>query len=451
MGPRRTHAMAWPRIAAPHVAALALLLIMLVLAAPLAYAQATAAVTPGATAAATAAATGTGATGTAAAGTAAVTPGTPTRTPTPTLTPTATPTLTELAANLALANTYLAGRNYDKAVELFSQIAQDTRGNPDALKGLQAALDGQRADLATAMAPPPAEPTPAPTAPPAPPTLRETLAAKLAEYGGIALAGLLVVIAVYLIANAIRLLLYGLRELWYLRLLPLLKRPAVEPGFLIAEFSNNLGAAGENAARIVPYALTEKLLLWNQLIQARELPVEPEPALDLGGMGWLKVLWRWFLPAPRGYRVTGALLPGNRGAFRLAVQRTNLARNSVDRSAAFEQAGPSAEAVFRDLAGEAAKWLVKPQDMEGAAASMRAVRAVRGEGDILSPSEIFDQALALLLPVRQQVNQGAIDFADARVRLRDASALLNDLPSESPLRQDLERVIADLRTAVPGE
>jgi hypothetical protein len=230
-----------------------------------------------------------------------------------------------------------------------------------------------------------------------------------------------------------------------------MRRPAVEPGFLIGEFSNNIGTAGDNAVRIVPYALTDKLLLWNQLVQAKEVPVEPEPALDLGGMGWLKVFWRWFLPAPRGYRVTGALLPGSRGAYRLAVQRTNLARNSVDRSTAMERAGSSAEAVFAELAGEAAKWLVKPEDMEAAAASMRGLRSVRGEGDILSPSEIFDQAIELLLPVRQQVNQGAIDFADARERLRNAARLLNDLPSESPLRRDLETVIADLRASVPGE
>ncbi|MCX7707314.1 MAG: hypothetical protein N2204_04835 [Anaerolineae bacterium] len=384
-------------------------------------------------------------------GTPTVEAGTPTPTRTPTLTPTATPTLTELQSKLTLAQTYLAGKNYDRAAELFAEIAEEDRGNPEALAGLKAALDGQAMMLATMIAPPPTpQPTPAPPPPPVP-TLGQTIGARLRDYLGTTLAALMLVVLVYLLANVIRWALMGLRELWYMKVLPWLNRPAVAPGFLIGEFTNGLGAAGANAAAIVPLAITEKLLAWNQLVQAREVPVEPEPRLDLGGMSWLKVLWSWILPPPRGYKVTGSLMMSDQGLYRLAVQRTALARNVVDRSATFERAGASADAVYRSLAGEAAKWLVSPADMEASqaiAAGMRATKGV-GTGTLLSPSEIFDQALALLLPVRQQVSAGAVDYVDARSRLRDAEGLLNQLPEGSGLRRDLETVIADLRKHVP--
>ncbi len=376
---------------------------------------------------------------------------TPTPTRTPTLTPTATPTLTELQSKLTLAQTYLAGKNYDRAAELFAEIAAEDRGNPEALAGLKAALDGQAMLLATMIAPPPTpQPTPPPPPPPAP-TLGKTVGARLQDYLGTTLAALVLVVLVYFLANAIRWALTGLRELWYMRLLPLFNRPAVAPGYLIGEFTNGLGTAGATAATVVPLAITEKLLAWNQLVQAREVPVEPEPRLDLGGMSWLKVLWSWILPPPRGYKVTGTLTLSDQGLYQLAVQRTGLARNIVDRSAIFEKAGASLDAVYRSLAGEAAKWLVNPTDMEASqaiAAGMRATKGV-GAGTFLTPSEVFDQALALLLPVRQQVTAGAVDYVDARNRLRSAEGLLNQLPDNSGLRKDLEGVIADLRRHVP--
>jgi len=438
MSRRRTYV-----LAGPLVAALALVLITLWIASPLTYAQATATAPAADAAAATAVITATTAI--------TVTPGTPTPTATPTLTPTATPTLTELQSRLILANTYLQGRDYERAAQLFREVAEEDRGNAEALAGLAAALEGSAAEMATLMAPLP-EPTPVPAPPVVEPTLADTVAKRVREYAGIAIAALLLIVALYFAAHLLRWVLYWLRELWYRRILPLLGRPAVEPGYLIGHFTNTLGGAGENAAALVPFALADKLLAWNQLVQAKEVPVEPDPALDLGGMAWLKVFWRWILPAPRGYRVTGALLPGARGAYRLAVQRIDLARNSVERSATFELAGTSPDIAYRDLAGEAAKWLVKPMDMESAAASMRGLRSARSQGqpEVLSPSEIFDQALALLLPVRQQVSQGAVDFGDARERLRQAVELLADLPPESSLRKDLEAVIADLRRQVPG-
>lgn len=381
------------------------------------------------------------------------TPGTPTPTNTPTQTPTATPTLTELQSRLTLAQTYLAGKDYDQAALLFAAIAEEDRGNAEALAGLQAALDGKAMLMATMIAPPP---TAAPTAAPLPvtiptPTLSDTVTARLRALVGTVISALVLVVLVYLLANVIRWLLQALREVWYLRVLPLLKRPAIAPGYLIDEFTNGLGDAGINAARIVPLAITEKLLSWNQLVQAKEVPVEPEPRLELGGMSWLKVLWSWILPAPRGYRLTGMLLD-NAGKYQLTVQRTALTHNSVDRSATFERPGASPDAAFRALAEEAAKWLVNPADIEASQAIVRGMRATRSVEDALqlTPSEIFDQVLELLLPVRQQVTAGAIDFVDARGRLRAAEGMLTQLPPGSGLRHDVESVIADLHRNIPA-
>lgn len=436
MSPRRTRKHAW-LLAAPLI----LTLVAVLLAIPTQAQDATPVPTQAALLTETSAAPGT--------------PGTPTPTSTPTLTPTATPTLTELQSKLTLAQTYLAGKDYDQAATLFAAIAEEDRGNAEALAGLQAALDGKAMQLATMIAPlPTAAATAAPLPIPTPaPTLGDAVSAKLREFLGTALAALALVVLIYLLANAIRWLLQVLREAWYLRALPLLKRPAVAPGYLIGEFTNGLGDTGANAARIVPLAMTEKLLAWNQLIQAKEVPVAPEPQLDLGGMSWLKVLWSWILPAPRGYRVSGVLSLNDEGAYQLAVQRTSLARNSVDRGATFEKPGFSPDTAFRALAGEAAKWLVNPEDIEASQAIVRGLRSVRGADEAmpLTASEVFDQALELLLPVRQQVNAGAVDYADARSRLRTAEGMLTQLPSGSGLRQDLQAAIANLHRSVPAD
>ena len=180
----------------------------------------------------------------------------------------------------------------------------------------------------------------------------------------------------------------------------------------------------------MPIAVTEKLIAWNQLVQDKQVPVELEPNLDLGAMAWLRVFWAWILPPPRGYRVAGTLLNGSAGAYQLAVQRTNLGRNSVDRSRIFESgAKPAAESAFRAMAGEAAKWLVAPGDIEADKAVAAAARAV-GDASPLAASAVFDEALNLLLPVRQQVNQGLVDFPEARRRLAQAEAMIARLPIE---------------------
>lgn len=376
------------------------------------------------------------------------TPASPTPTLTPTLTPTSTATLTELQARIVLAQAFLDGRDYEKAADLFAEILEDSRGNPQALAGLQSALDGKAAQMATMMAP---LPTQAPTTVPevVVPTLVDTTRSKLLDIGGAVLAALAVVVFLYFVAALLRWLLAWLRELWYVRIPPLLNRPAVLPGFRIAEFTDSVGTDAGDAARIVPLAMTEKLIAWNRLVQDKQVPVEMAPEPDLGSMAWIKVLWSWILPPARGYRVTGTLLKGATGAFQLAVQRTDLAHNSIDRSTIFENRAPFAEEAFRLMAGEAAKWLVKPADMESDEA-VAAARRATGESTAPSASEAFDRALELLLPVRQQINQGLVDYPDARQRLRQAEAMVAQLPTSSELRTELTKVIGSLRKSVPG-
>ena len=381
-----------------------------------------------------------------------VTPGTPAPTLTPAPTPTATPTFTALQNQLVLAQTYLDGKDFARAAALFAAVAEVDRGNALALAGLKAALDGQGVAAAPTSAPaPPPEPIAAPQ--PAAETAVSSVWSKLVNYGSTVVASLFAVVLVYLLASALRWLLYGARELWLMRIRLWLRRPAVQPGFLIGEFVNGLGDDSGNMPSIVTQALLEKLMQWNQLVQAREIPLEPSPALDLGGMGWLKIMWTWILPPARGYRVTGMLLQNPAGAYQLSVQRIVLAHNRVDLSKTIEKRGASPDSAFRVMASEIAKWLVSPADMAASDAVARGMSAKRDVGEaevVLTPSEVFDQALELLLPVRQQVNQGAVDFNFARKQLADGEQLLTQLPDGSQLRGDLQGVVTDLRKSVPA-
>jgi hypothetical protein len=383
---------------------------------------------------------------------AAATPGTPAPTLTPAPTPTATPTFTALQNQLVLAQTYLDGKDFARAAALFAAVAEVDRGNAVALAGLKAALDGQ--GVAAAPTPAPAT-TPEPTVAPesATETAADSVWSKASNYGSTVIASLFAIILVYLLASAFRWLLYGARELWLMRVRPWFHYSAVQPGFLIGEFANGLGDGAGNQPSIVAQALVEKLMQWNQLVQAREIPVEPAPALDLGGMGWLKIMWTWILPPTRGFKVTGMLLQNSAGAYQLSVQRTVLAHNRVDLSKTLERHGDSPDGAFRAMAGEIAKWLVSPADMaasEAVARGMQARRDVTEAEVMLTPSEVFDQALDLLLPVRQQVNQGAVDFNFARKQLADGEQLLTQLPDASQLRSDLQGVVTDLRKSVPA-
>ena len=64
--------------------------------------------------------------------------------------------------------------------------------------------------------------------------------------------------------------------------------------------------------------------------------------------------------------------------------------------------------------------------------------------------EAIDSGRTQTLPVRRQVNQGQINFADARQRIAGAEAMVARLPTNSALRAELTRVIADLRKSIPG-
>jgi hypothetical protein len=170
-------------------------------------------------------------------------------------------------------------------------------------------------------------------------------------------------------------------------------------------------------------------------------------------MTWLRIMWTWILPPARGYRVTGMLLQNPAGAYQLSVQRTVLAHNRVDLSKTIEKRGASPDSVFRAMASEIAKWLVSPADMAASDAVVRGMSAQRDVGEaevVLTPSEVFDQALELLLPVRQQVNQGVVDFNFARKQLAEGEQLLTQLPDGSQLRGDLQGVVTDLRKSVPA-
>ena len=260
-------------------------------------------------------------------------------------------------------------------------------------------------------------------------------------------------LALYVLSQALRWIMFAVREFYYLKLFPFFRRPAQARPFLIGEFTDGTGMQGFPGTRVVTQRITEKLLAWNQLVQAREIAIEPAPPVDLGSMAWIKVLWTWLVPPPRAYKIDGALLGNQPGAYRLMIRRTDLSTNSVDASRTFETTVGVAEVAFQGMAELAAKWLCYPRDIEASAAVARGIRAADAGGADATPSsasEIYDAALDLLLPVRQQINQGAIDYADARERLRQADGLLRDLPDGSRLYIDLKAVIADLSRSVPN-
>ncbi len=87
---------------------------------------------------------------------------------------------------------------------------------------------------ATAAAPKPTEtPTPAPKT-----GFTQVFSKQWNNFSSTVLAGLLLVLLAYLLARAIRWLWGQGRELFYLRLLPQLNRPAVKPSYFVGEFTN---------------------------------------------------------------------------------------------------------------------------------------------------------------------------------------------------------------------
>jgi len=374
---------------------------------------------------------------------------TPTVTRTPTLTPTPTATLTELQNRLLLADTYLKGGQFARAAELYTEILMEERGHPEALTGLRKALDAQGTATATAAAP---RPTPPPPTPTVAPSFGDTLSDKIGDVAGTVLAILLVVLVLYFLAPALRHALIVLREFYCLRVRPLLRRPALARPFLIGEFIDATGLSNFGGSQIVTHTLAEKLLEWSELVQAKELAVEPASALDLSGMAWIRALWSWVFPPERAYKLEGVLMGDQPGTYTLVVRRTDLSANIVDASHAFESTRPVAEEAFREMAAAAARWAVHPRDIATSAAAQRGLRAQRSamEAMPLSADEIFAEVIALLLPVRQQIGQGVLDYAEARERLQQADRLIADLPQSSRLYADLSEVIADLRRAMSG-
>ncbi len=370
---------------------------------------------------------------------------TPTATRTPTLTPTPTATLTELQNRLLVADAYLKGGQFARAAELYTAILTTERGHPEALAGLKKALESQ--GTATAVAP---RATPLPPTPTAVPGFSATLSDRAGDIVGTALAVLLVVLVLYLLAPGLRYVLIVLREFYCLRVRPLLRRPALARPFLIGEFADATGLPNFGGSQIVAHTLSEKLLEWSELVQAKEVLVEPAPALDLSGMAWLRELWSWVFPPERAYKLEGVLMGNQPGAYRLAVQRTDLSANIIDASCTFESTQPVAEAAFREMAAAAARWALHPRDIAASAAVQSGLRAQRsaGEGMPLSADEVLAEVIALLLPVRQQIGQGVLDHAEARARLQQAERLIADLPPSSHLHAELNDVIAELRRAV---
>ncbi|MEJ5198559.1 MAG: hypothetical protein WHX53_06520, partial [Anaerolineae bacterium] len=354
--------------------------------------------------------------------------------------------LTGLQNRLLLADVYLKGGEFAKAEEIYAAILAEERGHPEALAGLKKAVEGRAAATATASAPRPA-PTATPTAVT---TFGETTSSRTNEIVGTALPLLLVIIILYLFAQVVRWLLFALREFYYLRILPFFHRPMRDRPFLIGEFTDATGLPNGAAPKIVTQTLTEQLLVRNRTLQAKESPVEPVPALDLGGMAWIKVLWTWILPPPRAFKVEGAIWT-EQGTYKLAIRRTDLSTNAVDMTYTFSSAGPTPEAALQEMATEAAKWIVYPREMGASEALLRlAVRGEQAKAPVRSAGAIYDEAIRLLLPIRQQLDLATVDYADARERLRQAQALLTGLPENSRLYADLSLAIADLRRSVPG-
>ncbi len=345
-----------------------------------------------------------------------------------------------------MAQAYLTGGNYAGAIEIFSAIALEDRGNPEALAGLNEALVAQAGATATAAAPPPTAlpPTPAPV--PAA-GVADTFAARWRSFAATALALLLVVGLVYAVLRVVRWAVGQLREFWAMRIRPLLGRSPQRPGIIVGEFVDGTGLADYVVTDMVSQTIEEHLVRWNAAAPAALRTPVVAHRLDRAGLNWLGALWAQVSPPPRAYLASGLVLGQSSGPFQLSVQRTNLHTARVDAGHTFAATGMPSE-IFRELAGIAAYWLRDPSGMEGTPDLLAVVPA---DGATQHPLRVADQILDLLIPVRQQVERGAVDYRAAPRALDEAQALVSTLPAGSSLRQDLQAIVDDLRTAVqPG-
>ncbi len=400
---------------------------------------------------------------TAATQTSTTTPG-PTRTPAPT--PTATATLTALGVKLSLAQIYLKGGNFAKAAELFAAIATEDPGNPEALKGLADALQESATATVTAAQKPTTAPAPAATSTPG---FAGTFASQWNTFTGTALAGLVMILIVYVLAKGLAVPgIIWLRELYQARFVAWLKKQPQLPPIFIGDFTDATAIKDFQGAAIVAQALTESLLRSGRRVPKWSAAVEPAPALDLGAMAWIKVLWNWIVPPPRGYRVSGMLLSDDGKGYRLAVQRTHLSSNSVDASYTFSGAGPGAREAFQKMAQLAAVWLRDPAEVEAELAAEDARRKAAAAAAPPAPGgppgpytgkeasqpppvplkttrEVFDDALTALGEAQRLAAQGAGSHVDAEAKLRDAESALGKLQSSPRLQDDLRDAIDQIR------
>ena len=373
---------------------------------------------------------------------------TPTVTLTPTLTPTNTPTFTVLQARLAVANAYLAGGEYAKAAEIFAAVALEDRGNPEALAGLQAALQAQPGPTATPQVQTPAERAGA-TPEPARASFVETFSRKLSDFVAVALAAVSAIVLACLLVLGLRWLLAAVRELWFTRA----QRPPVPPKLLIGDFVNATGDDEFQGSKIVGQALAEQLVRWNEAVQPElQQPVEVD-ALAAAGLGWLRTLWRQIVLPERAYRATGVLFGKRPGPYRLSVDRLDLRTRAVDASYTFETYAETPGQAFRDMAAAAALWLRDPLGMQAYPLAMAVPPRAAGmsEPSAPGPLQVAGEALKLMASIRQQIVRGTVDYTAAPRSLNEAQALIQRLPADSSLRRDLQSSLDDLRRHVqPG-
>jgi hypothetical protein len=370
---------------------------------------------------------------------------TATITRTPTITPSPTPTFTALQARLALARAYLDGGDFAAAIAIYSAIALDSPGHPDALAGMAEALAAQAGATATAAAPTPTILPPEP-APVPPPTFGDQFAYWLRLLGAIALAAALIFVLLYAALRIFRRFFGWLRELWFTRLRPLLGMPPIAPGIAVGEFTEATEVPGYVGAEIVMQTVEESLVRWNRAVPpALQTPVLLRP-LDMVGLSRLNALWAQVSTPFRGYLASGLLLGGETEGCRLSVERLDWRTHRVDASHTFEGSAATCAEAFRELARVAALWLRDPLGMEETPEQL----AGPG-GSVPTPAQIAFAALDVLAPVRLQVDAEEVAYPAAPKALDEAQALVNQLPPGSSLRRDLQSAVDDLRGRIqPG-
>jgi hypothetical protein len=379
--------------------------------------------------------------------------GTPTATRTPAPTSTATATLTMRQGQLLLAQAFLDGGDFAAAAKLFAALAEQNPGDPTAVPGLKAALHAQATATAAASA---ARPTPAPPSPTAVPAFGTTLSGQLRDLISTGLAGLVLVLLVYVLAKGIRRALVWAQEQWFTHVVAWLTGKSALPPILVGTFTDATGITGFQGAAIAAQALTEQLVVTGGSVPKWDATVEPAPSLELSGMSWIKVLWNWLLPAPRGYKVNGVLMQYPANTFRLTVERVELTSNSVDASHTFEDTGSLPQEAFRRMIELVAIWLRNPQDLEAELAAQQRQAAATAKAGVpaaqanQATQQAFAQVLQNLREAHQLAGQGVTNYPLARGKLQQAEQLLSGLQASIALRKDLADAIQDLRKTVGG-